>query len=81
MEAIIVAAIMSLAPLIASIVAARRSGRAEQHAAAANHAVNGVSPGEPRILDLVRNIDNRTERTEGKIDRHLEWHLDRGVET
>jgi hypothetical protein len=78
MEAIVVAFIMSLPPLIGSIVAARRAGRAESHAAAANNAVNNVSPGEPRILELVQNIDKRTERTEHKIDHHLQWHLDRG---
>jgi hypothetical protein len=78
-------ALITIIPLsitaVASVIGMRRAGKAHVQAAQANQAVNNVAPGEPRILDLVREIRSSQE-TQGKdlkdltskIDTHLGWH-------
>jgi hypothetical protein len=52
---------------VASIISARRAGQI-------NDAVNHRSPDEPRLLDIVKGMDEKQDLMAEKLDRHLGWH-------
>lgn len=63
---------------VAAIKASRHSKEAARHACEVNEAVNHRHPEEPRLLDYVRDTHTRVVRTEGRLNDHIDWHLERG---
>jgi hypothetical protein len=64
-------AIIGAVPLtisaVAALVAARRAGQI-------NRAVNHQPPTEPRLLDIIKGMDEKQDLMAEKLDRHLGWH-------
>jgi hypothetical protein len=66
---------------VAALVSAKRAGKGAHHAEQANDAVNHRAPGEPRLLDIVKNIRDEQGKQgvelktqTSKLDQHLGWH-------
>lgn len=71
---LVVAFVVSIPPTIAALAAWRK-------ARSVDDAVNHRKSGEPRILDLVIDTNERVTTINGHLQKHLTWHEDHNLQT